>query len=128
LDLVSETVSSMAKPCFYTVLTTMVAISSLAVSDIRPVLDFGWMMTIGLVLVFCLAFIVIPSGVLLWGKQPVRHRPSEDTPLALLFSRFTERHGKAVVTISLIAAIAATYGLLSLQVDNRFIDYFRKDT
>jgi predicted RND superfamily exporter protein len=47
-QLVSETVVSMAKPCLYTVLTTIVAFMSLVVSNIRPVIDFGWMMTMGI--------------------------------------------------------------------------------
>ncbi|MGD9661275.1 MAG: RND family transporter [Porticoccaceae bacterium] len=128
IDLVRETVISMAKPCFYTMLTTVVAFASLVVSNIRPVIDFGWMMTIGLFLAFILVFVVIPAGILLWGKKPVRHRPSEDTPHTLYFSRFTENHGKAVVAISLIVAVASITGISKLQVDNRFIDYFREST
>ncbi|MBT7375077.1 MAG: MMPL family transporter, partial [Porticoccaceae bacterium] len=41
-ELVSNTLLSMAKPCLYTVLTTIVAFTSLVVSNIRPVIDFGW--------------------------------------------------------------------------------------
>ncbi|HLS99648.1 MAG TPA: MMPL family transporter, partial [Porticoccaceae bacterium] len=48
IQLVRETVASMFIPCLYTVLTTMVAFVSLVVSNIRPVIDFGWMMTAGL--------------------------------------------------------------------------------
>jgi predicted RND superfamily exporter protein len=48
--LVTETIQSMAKPCLYTVLTTIVAFSSLVVSNIRPVIDFGWMMTLGIII------------------------------------------------------------------------------
>ncbi|HCS26232.1 MAG TPA: hypothetical protein DIW43_02190, partial [Spongiibacteraceae bacterium] len=44
-QLVHETVRVMAKPCVYTALTTLVAFMSLVVSGIRPVIDFGWMMT-----------------------------------------------------------------------------------
>ena len=47
-QLVIATVTSMAKPCLYTVLTTIVAFMSLVVSNIRPVIDFGWMMTMGI--------------------------------------------------------------------------------
>jgi hypothetical protein len=128
VDLVQETVRSMAKPCFYTALTTMVAFGSLVVSNIRPVIDFGWMMVIGLFVAFVLVFVVIPAGILLWGKRPVRHRPSEDRPLTLIFSGFTERHGSLVMIVALAATVAAAVGVSRLQVDNRFIDYFREDT
>ena len=36
-------------PILYTVLTTICAFLSLIFSDIKPVIDFGWMMTLGLI-------------------------------------------------------------------------------
>src|SRR5690606_11744957 len=128
IQLARETVASMFIPCLYTVLTTMVAFVSLVVSNIRPVIDFGWMMTAGLLVAFVLVFLVIPAGIMAWGMKPVAHRPSEDTPLTLLFSRFTERFGKTVVAASLVFTIIAIWGISRLEVDNRFIDYFRKST
>ena len=126
--LVRETVASMFIPCLYTVLTTMVAFVSLVVSNIRPVIDFGWMMTAGLLVAFVLVFLLIPAGIMAWGMKPVRHRPAEDAPLTLVFSRFTERFGKTVVVLSLVLAGLAAWGISRLEVDNRFIDYFRKST
>lgn len=128
IKLVRETVVTMFKPCLYTVLTTIVAFASLVVSNIRPVIDFGWMMTIGLVVAFILVFVVIPAGILAWGKKPVRHRISEDNPHTLYFSRYTERNGNLVVALSVLIGIASVVGLTRLEVDNRFIDYFRKNT
>ncbi|MDT8335949.1 MAG: MMPL family transporter, partial [Desulfurivibrionaceae bacterium] len=61
-QLVLETVKTIATPCFYTVLTTAVAFSSLVVSEIRPVIDFGLMMAFGLVVSFLLAFILFPAS------------------------------------------------------------------
>ena len=46
--LLKDTVRSKVIPCLYTVITTMVAFGSLVVSGIRPVIDFGWIMVIGL--------------------------------------------------------------------------------
>ena len=66
-QLVTETIESMAKPCLYTVLTTIVAFSSLVVSNIRPVIDFGWMMTIGIVVALVVSFIVMPAGMMIMG-------------------------------------------------------------
>ena len=36
-------------PILYTVLTTIFAFLSLIFSGIKPVIDFGWMMTLGLI-------------------------------------------------------------------------------
>lgn len=126
--LAAATVSSMFVPCFYTVITSMVAFASLMVSNIRPVMDFGWMMTIGLMVAFAMVFVVIPAGIMVWKGAPVHHRVNEDTPLTLMFSRFTERHGRAVIAGSIAIAVLAGLGISQLQVDNRFIDYFRKNT
>ncbi|MFQ5483613.1 MAG: RND family transporter, partial [Nitrospinaceae bacterium] len=64
-DLVRENVRLMAPPCFFTAVTTIAAFSSLVVSDIRPVIDFGWMMTIGIVFGFVLSFVVWPALLML---------------------------------------------------------------
>lgn len=55
-ELISETVRSKFLPSFYTAITTMVAFGSLLVSGIRPVIDFGWMMVMGISIAFILTF------------------------------------------------------------------------
>lgn len=126
--LVRETVGSMFRPCLYTVLTTVVAFASLVVSDIRPVIDFGWMMTLGLLVSFVLVFVVIPAGLLVWGRGAVRHWPGEEHPHSERFARFADRHGRLVLAASAVLALVALFGSSRLEVDNRFIDYFRKDS
>ncbi len=128
INLVRETVSSMARPCLYTVLTTIVAFLSLVVSDIRPVIDFGWMMTIGLTLALVLAFLVIPAGMMLTGKGTNNDGDDNSASLTLHFSQFTERHGNVLLVLALTIALVAAYGVTLLKVDNRFIDYFRANT
>ncbi|MGV1100867.1 efflux RND transporter permease subunit [Thiovibrio sp. JS02] len=126
---VLETVRTIALPCFYTTLTTIVAFFSLLVSDIRPVMDFGKMMTIGLMVSFALAFLLFPATVLLLKKEPPAAGGEDfSAPFTLIFARFTEKHGgKAMLFCVLLTAISAV-GIGRLRVENRFIDYFRKDT
>jgi predicted RND superfamily exporter protein len=64
-QLVRETVHSKFTPSFYTAITTMVAFGSLLVSGIRPVIDFGWMMVIGITVSFVLAFTLFPAALML---------------------------------------------------------------
>ncbi|MDH5298128.1 MAG: MMPL family transporter, partial [Desulfobulbaceae bacterium] len=128
--LVRETVQTIALPCFYTTLTTAVAFISLLVSGIRPVIDFGKMMTIGLGVAFILAFILFPATVLLLGRKGAvaDSAGGEGDPFTLLFARLTQRYGTAILVVSLLLAIASGFGIARLKVENRFIDYFRKDT
>ena len=128
IDLVRDTVRHMILPCIYTVLTTAVAFISLVVSGIRPVIDFGWMMTMGIVLALFLAFIIIPAGMMILGKAKNSGSGDNSATFTLHFSRFTEKFGGVVLSLALIAGIASAWGISQLQVENRFIDYFRSHT
>lgn len=127
-ELVSSTVISMAKPCVYTVLTTIVAFTSLVVSNIRPVIDFGWMMTMGISLALLVSFVVIPAGMILLGKGNSSAAADNSGVITTKFAWFTEHYGSAVLLIALALAILSGYGITKLEVENRFIDYFRADT
>ena len=127
-ELVSETVVSMAKPCLYTVLTTIVAFMSLVVSNIRPVIDFGWMMTMGISLALLVAFVIIPAGMMLFGKGPSTEDNDNSAVFTTKFSWFTEHFGAVVLLIAAGLSAVSVYGISRLEVENRFIDYFRSDT
>ena len=133
----TATINHMAKPCVYTVLTTMVAFVSLVASGIRPVMDFGWMMAIGLMVAFVLAFLLIPAGLMLLPDAisqdknvvNVQQKESDNTSaFTLIFSRFTERHGVLIVVLGCLATIISVIGIKQLEVENRFIDYFHSST
>ena len=51
----------MMLPILYTVLTTICAFLSLVLSGIKPIIDFGWMMTLGLIVSFLVTFLLLPS-------------------------------------------------------------------
>ena len=51
----------MFKPILYTVLTTIFAFMSLIFSGIKPIIDFGWMMTLGLLVSLVITFLLVPS-------------------------------------------------------------------
>lgn len=127
-QLVVDTIESMAKPCFYTVLTTMVAFSSLVVSNIRPVIDFGWMMTIGIVVAFVVSFTVMPAGMMILNREKVTAKKDRSGAITAIFANFTERRGTFVLLFALALTLLSAYGISRLQVENRFIDYFKSDT
>jgi hypothetical protein len=127
-ELVLTTVKMMALPCLYTALTTIVAFISLVVSDIRPVIDFGWMMTIGLSLALILVFTILPAGLMLLPKGEPRDRGDQSGAMTMRFSKIAELHGGKVLMIAALAAAVSIYGMTRLEVENRFIDYFHKDT
>ena len=58
---VLETTKKMFMPILYTVLTTIFAFMSLIFSGIKPIIDFGWMMTLGLIVSLTVTFLLVPS-------------------------------------------------------------------
>jgi len=61
LEIISKTTKKMFWPIIYTVLTTVCAFLSLVFSGIKPIIDFGWMMTLGLITSFVITFTLLPT-------------------------------------------------------------------
>ena len=127
-ELVLNTTSKMVWPCLYTALTTIMAFTSLVVSGIKPVIDFGWMMTIGLSVTFLTSFILFPSLLILLPKTKKRVMPEKEFQFTPKLANFTERYGNSVLILTLILSSVSVYGISKLQVENSFINYFSDDT
>ncbi len=121
------TLRSMAKPCAYTSLTTIVAFGSLVVSDIPPIIDFGWMMVIGVCFTFCLTFLLFPAilGLL---PENLSNTGSKSIDITTAIGRFTNNNGLLIGVVALALAIFAGLGVSKLKVENSFIDYFDENT
>ena len=123
------TMQKMFWPCLYTALTTILAFGSLVLSSIKPVIDFGWMMSIGLVVTFAVSFLLFPALLAVLG--PAQKEESASVPglgFTATLSRITATRGRLVITTSLALAILGGMGITRLEVENSFINYFGKDT
>jgi len=127
-DRVRDAMRLMAVPCFYTGITTIVAFMSLVVSGIQPVIDFGWMMTVGIGVALLLSFTIVPSLMQVWPRgRPHRHT-GRDPSLTRLFGHWTDRFGGSILVTSGLLVVATIWGISRLEVENRFIDYFHEST
>ncbi len=127
--LTQETVRTKFVPCLYAALTTIAGFASLLLCDIKPVIQFGWMMSIGILFSLALTFLLFPSGVILLKKPnpPMPHRFFRFS-IPGFFARLTERKGPAILIITGIFSVLAVMGIYRLKVENSFIDYFKKST
>jgi predicted RND superfamily exporter protein len=125
---VLQTTRLMAVPCFYTGITTIVAFVSLVVSGIQPVIDFGWMMTMGVAVALLLCFVIVPCMMLVWPAGRPHHHAGSDPTLTAMFAEWTDRFGAAIVIVSGLLALLVVWGITRLEVENRFIDYFHEST
>ncbi len=126
--LISDLIRFMFRPCFYTSATTLVAFASLLLSGIRPVMDFGWFMVIGLVFGFAVVFSFFPSVLLLLKKRRPRDAKDFTAKLTHTLAIFTKRKRKAILFAAAAIAVINAVGISRLEVENRFIDYFKSDT
>lgn len=126
--LVSQTVSLMARPCIYTALTTLVAFASLVVSGIRPVIDFGWMMTLGVITALVLTFLLLPALLMLLKPEKVAPEKSGSGSYTRYFAHTAEHYGGTVLSVSVLLLALSAWGISQLKVENRFIDYFHDTT
>ena len=123
------TMQKMFWPCLYTALTTILAFGSLVLSSIKPVVDFGWMMSLGLAVTFAVSFLLFPALLAVLGSAQKGESASvPGLKFTATLSRITAQRGRLVITTSLALAILGGIGITRLEVENSFINYFGKDT
>ena len=127
-DLVLETARKMVWPCLYTALTTILAFASLTVSGIKPVIDFGWMMTIGLSVTFLTTFTLFPALLARMPRSPVSADEKDGYSFTAVLAEITQNYGRQVMASALVLAVIAVTGIAMLKVENSFINYFDDDT
>ncbi len=125
-----QTVRDLSVPCFATSLTTVVGFGSLLVSDIRPLIDLGLVVSAGIMVAYLLLFTVIPAALQYFplGAVP-KNELSQlgDSPMRV-YARFTEKRGAFIYFLLVVIVAGGSYGISKLKVENRFIDYFREST
>ena len=127
-ELVKKTTRRMVWPCLYTALTTMIGFGSLVVSEIKPVIDFGWMMVLGLMVTFLVSFLFFPAVLMILDKPNAVAKEGEATPFTHFLARATDSHGSLILVLTFILAIISVAGITRLKVENSFINYFSDST
>ena len=127
-DLIFITMSKMFWPIIYTVLTTVCAFLSLIFSEIRPIIDFGWMMTMGLFVSFLISFTLLPSLLNIFSKFDVNLKKENNSKITSTLSQLSINNKKIVLVTSVLIIVLSIFGISKLEVENSFINYFSKDT
>lgn len=125
---IKTAVSQIITPCSYMVLTSAIAFLSLVVSDINPVIIFGYIMILGLFCAFLLTFTVLPALIKLIKPKP--RKVEEDKSANFLENLLQSIVGHKKLTLTILIGMFALniYGISQITVENRFIDYFKKST
>ena len=127
-EIVFLTMRKMVWPCLYTALTTICAFTSLVFSGIKPVIDFGWMMTIGLSVTFLTSFILFPSILLLLEKKKDSFNDEGQSRFTGALAYLAKNHGNKILLLSGLLIVITIIGITKLKVENSFINYFKEKT
>ena len=122
------TTTKIFTPILYAVLTTALAFLSLIFCDIKPVIDFGWMMTLGLFISLFVSMILLPYLIIKFKPKATPIHQSKDSKIAEIFASIAINQRFLVLAFSTIILILSIYGMTRLKVENSFINYFDKKT
>ncbi|MBI4055214.1 MAG: MMPL family transporter [Elusimicrobia bacterium] len=128
-DLVREAVGDVFIPAFHCQLTTIVGFASLITCNILPVVNFGWMMSAGLVVSLIITFLLLPTALVLLPKPPATAvELKSGTPVTAACALFVKRYRWLVLSIAAFFVVGTVVGCFRLEVENSFINYFKQST
>ena len=128
-EAVYEASSKMFLPILYTALTTICAFLSLIFSGIKPIIDFGWMMTLGLVVSVVITFTLVPALLKTFSSmEDSINQNEEKSKITNMLSNFTKNNTSIIFGSALIVVALSVFGISKLEVENSFINYFDKKT
>ena len=124
---INKTSETIFFPILYAVLTTICAFLSLVFSEIKPVIDFGWMMTIGLIFSLFSTFLFLPALIMIFNPPISYNFKSSNSKIAEIFLSISKKNF-LIYLVTSVLIIASIIGVSKLKVENSFINYFDKDT
>tara|TARA_B100001093_G_scaffold484763_1_gene518514 strand:+ start:4008 stop:6491 length:2484 start_codon:yes stop_codon:yes gene_type:complete len=128
-EAIFEASKKMILPILYTVLTTICAFLSLVFSGIKPIIDFGWMMTLGLMVSLIVTFLLLPSLIsLLSSENEIGLKDTEKSLITSVLGAFTKKNKIIIFGTTILIIIFSITGIFKLEVENSFINYFDKET
>jgi predicted RND superfamily exporter protein len=127
-EVISMTAEKMFWPIIYTVLTTVCAFLSLVFSGIKPIIDFGWMMTFGLITSFIITFTLLPTLLSFVSNNIVEIKKDKGSKITSFFGKISIDNKKTIFALTGLVVILSIIGISRLEVENSFINYFNKNT
>ncbi len=127
-DLILLTTQKMFWPILYTVLTTIIAFLSLIFSEIKPIIDFGWMMTMGLLTSFIITFSLLPTLINFVPKENISLNEYKESKITSFFSKTSQKYQNSIFFVTGLIILLSLIGISRLEVENSFINYFNKNT
>ena len=127
-EIIKLTTEKMFWPIIYTVLTTICAFLSLIFSGIKPIIDFGWMMTFGLITSFIVTFTLLPTLLNFVSNNAVDIKENDNSKITSFFGKISINNKNFIFFTTFVVIVLSVIGISRLEVENSFINYFNKNT
>jgi len=127
-NVILMTTGKMFWPILYTVLTTVCAFLSLIISEIKPIIDFGWMMTLGLITSFIITFTLLPTILNFLSNNKVEIKKENKSIITDFLSNVAINNSKTIFSVTALVIFLSIIGISKLEVENSFINYLNKNT
>ena len=127
-EILKKTTNKMFWPILYTVLTTICAFLSLVFSEIKPIIDFGWMMTLGLITSFLITFTLLPTLLTFISSKNIELKDTKDSRVTSFLGNIAISNKNLIFSTTILVIFLSLYGISRLEVENSFINYFNKKT
>jgi len=137
--IVFDLMRKMIKPVFLAAITTITGFISFCFTPIIPMREFGYYTSVGVLAVFILTILYIPSMLLIRGpreqketqerKKNIDHGENDKISniIANIFLSIA-RKKRTVLFATILIILASMYGISKIDVDNSIIHFFQHET
>ncbi len=127
-QLVGDTLAAKVAPVLYAAGSTIIGFAALLVSDIQPVISFGWMMSLAMAVTLAITLCLFPAMLILMHHPGAAREPEWIRRMLAALGRGVVARRATVGTGAAALVVLCIAGLFRLDVENSFIDYFADDT
>ena len=125
-EAVLQASKKMIMPILYTVLTTICAFLSLIFSGIKPIIDFGWMMTLGLIISISITFFLLPSLLSIFSSDnEIDIKIVEKSKITGFLGNLAKNNRKTVFGISILIIVVSIFRNFEVGSREQFYKLFR---
>lgn len=115
-------------PCFFAIFTTVIGFFSLVLSDIKPIIMLGVMMSVGISISLIVAYMLFGASMVLLKKRAIKTSFEDSFKFTIWCAKLAINKRALIYSVAASVVVVGLFGISKLEVENSFIGYFKKST